>query len=537
MKSFVWRYRVLFAGAVLFVLGATVCAVAVQFLKGDVLDRALLGDGAATLQTGVLLLAGIVLELTLFHLYGRCAAGFEVRCEAALKKRVFESILARDYPAFIAEGPGVYLAKYTEKTGQVRRLYFAALPAFAEILTKIVLVSAALFVLCWPLALLTLALLTTPLYVPKLIEKRLQRAKKAHMDALERSLARVTDWLSGFEVIKNFQLEKMIADRFDRDNACAAQAQLHDERLGNLTRTISACISYLSYFAVLAAAAAFVVGGVFSAGDFFVSIGMIDQLSWPLIALSQLVRNLIGVKPVLSELESFLCQGRAHAKAPGPETFLREIRFENVGFSYDDQALLEGFCAVIQKGGKYLLRGGSGSGKTTLINLLLRYYAPQQGRIVLDGTPVDAYDDLYGIAAVVRQDPVLFDDTLLENLTLGQPVARPRLLAMLNAMGLSRFANDRALETPVGPGGAHLSGGERKRVCVLRALLRDKPLMILDEPLANLDDATAGALEDELLAICGKTVLIVSHQFSPQKLAAFDGVIDLKRAGADSPCA
>jgi hypothetical protein len=69
MKSFVWRYRVLFAGAVLFVLGATVCAVAVQFLKGDVLDRALLGDGAATLQTGVLLLAGIVLELTLFHLY------------------------------------------------------------------------------------------------------------------------------------------------------------------------------------------------------------------------------------------------------------------------------------------------------------------------------------------------------------------------------------------------------------------------------------------------------------------------------------
>lgn len=108
-----------------------------------------------------------------------------------------------------------------------------------------------------------------------------------------------------------------------------------------------------------------------------------------------------------------------------------------------------------------------------------------------------------------------------------QNIADDALIALLCDLGLSRFATVQALDTIVGEKGTDFSGGEKKRICLARALLRNTPVLILDEPLANLDDATAQKIERLLLSITGKTLLIVSHQFSEENLSGFDRIIEM----------
>lgn len=529
MKKNQYTARAALYRAIASVFFATVFSVAAQFLKGNVLDEALAGRANESLYRLIALFACIVLELTFFYLYGRQGAAHESLSTQSLRRRLMRSILSRSFVSFRRRVQGDYLAKYSSEVDEMEDLRYASLPMICEILIKIVLVSAALFWLDWKLALVTLALLTTPLYVPKLAEKRLKLAKEAHLAQWEYNMAQVSDWLSGFEVIKNFAAEERVEERFTRINQRSTQLSLHNKHLHVLAGTISACISYLSYFIVLAVAAWLVLFGHFSAGQFFIAIGMIDQLSWPLIALSRLIRNLISARAVAGRLDQLMAEGKENQNnALSPLPFERDIRFEHVYFAHQpEEPLICDFSLTLHKGERCLLQGGSGTGKTTLTNLLLRYHDPDHGRITVDGVDILSRNQLYDLITVVRQDAVLFRDSVRNNLTMYQPMEDATLVDLLKRFRPNRLASVHRLDALIEENGANLSGGERKRICVLRALLRQTPVLILDEPLANLDIETAGDMEDLLLGIEGKTLLVISHQFSAHKLFGFDQVIHL----------
>ncbi len=528
MKKYIRRNGAYYIGALILILVSTLFAVTLQFFKGDVLDRALEGDTASTIKYACLLIGFILGEVLFYYGYKRLNDRFTVGCTRLLKRDIFASILRRGYVAYKETRQGEYLAKYTNEADLIKARYFQMLPLFWEILLKIVFVSVALFLLDPRIALITILLLTTPLYVPKLIEKRLQTAQADYLRAVEENLAKLNDWLSGFEIIKNFSIEKTILHKFDDSNALSMDKLLRDTMLGATAQLITTLISYLSYFIVLAAATWLVLTGEFSAGDFFVAIGMIDQLSYPLISLAEIIRQLVAVRPSCRAMEAFVSEDSRKKNArPLPEV-RKYIRYENVRFGYTaDRTLLKDFNFLAEKGGKYLLKGPSGSGKTTAVNLLLRYYDVTGGRITIDGVPITEYGSTYDAVTVVRQEAVLFHDTLRNNLTMYRDVDDDRLMETLRSLGLDRFADPQALGTVITENGANLSGGEKKRICLARALLRNTGVLILDEPLANLDEETAKKIEDLLLSIRGKLLLVVSHQFSEEKLPLFDEVIEI----------
>lgn len=205
-----------------------------------------------------------------------------------------------------------------------------------------------------------------------------------------------------------------------------------------------------------------------------------------------------------------------------------QIRFRNVCFGYDERRrILDGFDLTIGKGSRCLLKGASGSGKTTAVNLLLRYHDVTAGTIEIDGVPIERFADTYGLITVVRQEATLFRDSLRSNLTMYRDMPDERLSEVLRGVGLERLANREALDELVAEGGANFSGGEKKRLCLARALLRDTDVLILDEPLANLDNATAERIEELLLSIRDRTLIVVSHQFTPSKLCRFDQVVEM----------
>lgn len=204
MKSYIRRnkgYFILLSG--LLRLKRAVCRRRSVFKGRGAGSRA---HGALS-RTGIsvlFLLSAILLEVLLFYGYDCASSRFIASCARNLRFDLMHGVLAQTYPAFLAEGKSACLAKFTNDAELVRSLYFSVLPQFAEILSKILLVSGALFLLSWRMALLTLFLLTTPLYVPKLIEKRLKTAQNAYKESVTHHLSRIAGWLSVFETVKNF---------------------------------------------------------------------------------------------------------------------------------------------------------------------------------------------------------------------------------------------------------------------------------------------------------------------------------------------
>lgn len=175
--------------------------------------------------------------------------------------------------------------------GIIERQYFGTIPMLAEITIKIIVVSISLFILDYRIAIVTLVLLTIPLYVPKLVEKELQNAKVEFVNQFENHIKTITDWLNGFEIIKNFSIEKNIRDKFIESNNITMEKNLRERQIGYLTKSISAVLSYFSHFTILVFAAYLVLSGDFTAGDFFIAVGMIDQLSYPIISLSYFIQR------------------------------------------------------------------------------------------------------------------------------------------------------------------------------------------------------------------------------------------------------
>lgn len=530
MKKYIksnWKSLLL---AITFSVLASIFAVRVQFLKGDVLDYALLKNFDNTLRYGLYLGVFIVLELGFFYFYDRKRGKFAVNSMKEVRLDYFKGLLDKDYPSFLKKKQGEYIAQYTNEMEIIENQFFGTIPMLAEIIIKIVIVSTSLFILDYRIAIMTLFLLTMPLYVPKLVEKKLQRAQTEFVKQFENHIKAITDWLNGFEIIKNFSIEKNIKEKFIESNDNTMEKNLKKRQMGYLTRTISAMLSYFSHFIILIFAAYLVLSGDFSAGDFFIAVGMIDQLSYPIIFLSYFIQDLVSVKPVNKSVLEFINEEPIkHGTIDIPKEDFKEVLFKDVSFGYEDHGnIINNLNMKFVRDKQYLLKGISGSGKTTSVNLLLDYYRPGSGAVEINSIPVNEIKNLNQIITVMRQDVVLFEETLRNNVTMYQEVSDEKVINVLFRVGLDKYANYDSLDMLIHEGGTNLSGGEKRRITLARSILRETPILILDEPLANLDEKNAKAIESQLLSIKDRTLIIISHQFSSENIGKLDEIIEFK---------
>lgn len=166
----------------------------------------------------VVLVLFILMEIGFYYLYDHMRGRFAVASIRELRGDFFGSLLKKRYPDYLKVNQAEYLAKYTNEMEIIENQYFSTIPMFAEILIKIIMVSGSLFILDYRIAFITLLLLTTPLYVPKLVEKHLQRAQMDYVESFEKHLNLVNDWLKGFELIKNFSVEDKVLKKFAFSN-------------------------------------------------------------------------------------------------------------------------------------------------------------------------------------------------------------------------------------------------------------------------------------------------------------------------------
>ncbi|MEQ1852975.1 MAG: ATP-binding cassette domain-containing protein, partial [Chthoniobacteraceae bacterium] len=212
-----------------------------------------------------------------------------------------------------------------------------------------------------------------------------------------------------------------------------------------------------------------------------------------------------------------------------------DVRFEHINFHYGEKAVLRDFDLAVKSGQLVALVGSSGAGKTTVTNLLLRFYDPQAGRITIGGVDIREVRtrDLREQIAVVTQDTILFNDTIHNNIALGRPGAtREEVIEAAKHAHAHEFITEKqeGYDCVIGEKGVMLSGGQRQRIAIARAILKNAPILILDEATSSLDAESERAVQaalDEMMQ--GRTTVCIAHRLSTVQNADVIVVMDQGR--------
>ena len=523
--SFQIRYLLLFL--FLTVLCAF-SAVSAQFFKGSVLDHALEGNTKKAILYGLLLASIVIFDIITNYLSDYTRGHFLVEITRKLRSDYFGALLRKPLSVVINETQGEYIGKYTNQIDLISNDFYGTIPLLIDVMVRILFVSLSLFILDLRIAIITIVLLTTPLYIPKLLEKKLQSTQSRKVAVFQKHISSVVDWISGLELIKNSSIESIIHRKMNASLDTVKKSNLEMRIMIYKNKSLSAALSYLSHLIILIYAAFLVLKKEFTPGNFIIAIGMIDQLSYPIISISVYLQQLISARPLSKQLAQEIDGRELDDDSKIDIKKLNHIELIDVCFSYDDPGnLIDKATLELFQGEKCLIKGQSGSGKTTLINLLLNYRVPSAGKILINSLPLEKIRNLGELVGISRQDTVLFNDTLRNNISMYSDITDGEIIRILEDLNLIQYANINSLESMVEEGGRNLSGGEKRRICLARAFMRRAPLLILDEPLANLDNENASIVEDYILNYRGSIVIVISHQFSIDKEKEFDRIVSL----------
>ena len=346
---------------------------------------------------------------------------------------------------------------------------------------------------------------------------RLQRRAASAMNAL------LHDNLSGIRQIKSFVREPEEHARFNRVSDQLRNATMVVMKVWAIYSPTMSLFEAFGLVIVLAFGGYAVLNGALQIGDLVAILILIPYLYDPVTRLHQL-NQLVQAGRAAGERVFEILDETPEAlrdRAPAPK-IAGDIRYENVSFAYSDESLpaLSNISLHAQPGETIALVGTTGAGKSTLVNLLPRFYEFSSGEILIDGKPIRSYGlrALREMIGVVTQESFLFNGTIRENLLMGKPEATDeQLLEAAGAANASTFI-DRlpdGLSSVVGERGVKLSVGEKQRISIARALLKDPPILILDEATASVDTTTERLIQEALEHLMAhRTCIVIAHRLS-----------------------
>src|SRR5262245_33994671 len=379
-------------------------------------------------------------------------------------------------------------------------------------------------VLNWRLTLIVLAIGPLVYVLTVRFGRKLRGLSHRTQEGTEGVLDIAQETISGNRIVKAFGMERFEQQRFRGALLRLARTQIRAATVVYLSSPILELVGVLIAAGFLIYAESVIAAGRMSIGAFAAFIVAMINMYDPLRKLSRIQNYFQQSFAASSRVYSLLDTHTEKADRPGAielSTLRRNVEFREVSFRYGDagDVVLKEVSLTVQRGEMVALVGLSGAGKTTVTNLLMRFYDPTMGQILIDGVDIrDArLDSLRSQLALVTQEVILFNDSIINNIAYGRPeFDRNRIEDAARAAYAHDFIMDRGgYETIIGERGVKLSGGERQRLAIARALLKDAPILVLDEATSSLDTHSERLVQRALSNLMqGRTTIVIAHRLT-----------------------
>lgn len=454
------------------------------------------------------------------------------RTLVALRTDAYHKLAHMCYLHFFQHNSADYLSNMTTDVEILRDSYFnVLLGLWGDFSICIV----AFIVLLWISPVLGGFVLLASLLqalVPILYSKKLERAGAEHSDAQERHMQILKENLDAFLTAKNFHIEDKLETNYTAAMTNAEERRRRMRFLKEWTSSLSYVFNQSTLLGVYLLGAVLSIRGIITIAEVVAASQLITYISNPVLWLTGDLNSLRTAKIPAKKLRAILDEPE---DLGGPENLLNpsgQLSVQGLHFFYGQREILSGISFDFYPGKKYLIVGTSGSGKSTFLNLIAGLRDDYTGSIVLGGTELRHLSraSLTKSICCITQEPFLFDATIYENVCLYENMEEETVRQALMRVGLGVFLEGLPLgiHTPLGESGATMSGGEKQRLVIARAIVRKNPILLLDESTSHLDPVTAAGIERLVLGLQDVTVLLVSHNATEAGKAGFDKVLEMR---------
>ncbi len=525
-----WGYLIL--GAVQTLL-STVGALMISWLLQQIID--LIGGvetGFTLAQLGWLAAAALGLGVVSYGISAYALPRFKTRAMAQYKEYIFGELSRKGIAAFSGESTSLYVSALSNDVNAIENGYLSSI---FTILEQSLFFLGAVALMLWydpTLTAIAIVFAVLPLAASLLTGGAVERAEKQVSQRKASYMSMLQDCLTGFPVIKSFRAEKQLSGIFSREVHSVAAASEKRQRLGIIMQGLGQTAGMLLQIGVFLVGAYLALrGGGLSAGSVLIFVQLLNFVINPIAVIPQALAERRAAKALVGKLAEALSGNVRQEGTVEKARLTQGISLQNLTYAYEPgKNVLHNVSFRFEAGKSYCLVGASGSGKSTLLNLMMAADPRYEGSIRYDDTELTELRSasLYALTSLVQQNVFIFNATIRENITMFTDFPPEQVERAIRLSGLTQLIRERGEDAPCGENGSGLSGGEKQRISIARALLKNAQVLLADEATAALDPQTADQVIRAMLDLSGLTRIVVTHSLDAELLRRYDCILTLK---------
>ncbi len=510
--------------SIIFMIIFSLLTSAIAFLVKPALDDIFLKQDATMLKLLPLVLIGIFLLKGITNYLQSYFIGFVGnRVVTNIREEVYFHLQSLSLSFFTSIPSGALTSRVIYDIAMIQRSVSSVIAGLLkEIITALGLIGV-LFYRDWQLAIIALVILPLLFFPIFKYSRKLRRFSKKGQSQVAEISSFLQESFTGIRIIKAFIMEEYNRREFSRINEKLFKLMIKRLKIKSLTAPISETFGGLAAAAVIWYGGSQVISGQSTPGSFFSFMTALFMLYGPIRSLNRSnnqVQEALAAGTRVFELLDTVADVKDAPKAPALDPFHDLICYDEIDFRYNEDEILKNISLTIKKGETVAIVGRSGSGKTTLVNLLPRFYDVQSGKVTIDGRDIReiTQHSLRQQIAIVSQQTILFNDTVRNNIYYGRAdVKEEELIAAARSANAHDFISKlpQGYDTVVGENGIRLSGGQQQRLSIARALLKNSPILILDEATSSLDTESEREVQEAINRLMeDRTTLVIAHRLS-----------------------